>query len=158
MEYYNRSAFALVEFLLVVAIVAILAGIVILVVNPAKQLADARNAQRWSDVSFILDGVYQYTIDHDGKLPASLVRAGACSADVADAEICRMSGDLCGSLTNLSILTEEQSYFLDIPSDPLLKGGVVGTGYYIVLQEGNSQSISVCAPHAEGGMIIAVSR
>ena len=40
------SGFTLIEILLVVALIALLAGIVIIAVNPNKQLADGRNARR----------------------------------------------------------------------------------------------------------------
>lgn len=65
----RNKGFTLLEILLVVAIISILAGIVIVAINPAKQLGDARNAQRKSDVQTILNGVYQYVIDSQGRLP-----------------------------------------------------------------------------------------
>ena len=60
------------EILLVVAAIAILAGIVILAINPAKQLAETRNSERWADVNTILNAVYQYAIDNDGNIPQRL--------------------------------------------------------------------------------------
>ena len=61
-ENNQNSAFTLLEVLLVVGIIAILAGIVILAINPNKQLADARNAQRRTDVNTIHKALYQYAI------------------------------------------------------------------------------------------------
>lgn len=54
--------FTLIELLLVIGIVAILASIVIVAINPTRQLAQARNAQRHSDVRTILDAVRQNQI------------------------------------------------------------------------------------------------
>ncbi len=65
----NKNGFTLLEILLAVAALVILASIVILAINPTKQLADTRNSQRWVDVNTILNGVYQYAIDNDGALP-----------------------------------------------------------------------------------------
>ena len=63
----NKKAFTLLEILLVVAAIAILASIVILAINPSKQLADTRNSQRRIDVNTILNAVYQYAIDKNGN-------------------------------------------------------------------------------------------
>ena len=60
----SKKGFTLIEVLLVVAIIAILAGIVILAVNPAKQLADTRNAQRRADVNTIINAAYQLSLIH----------------------------------------------------------------------------------------------
>ena len=68
----QQRGFTLLEILLVVAAIAMYAGIVILALNPNKQLADTRNAQRRADVNTILSAVYQYAIDNDGSLPSSI--------------------------------------------------------------------------------------
>ncbi|MCX6780480.1 MAG: prepilin-type N-terminal cleavage/methylation domain-containing protein [Candidatus Magasanikbacteria bacterium] len=68
----NKKAFTLLEILLVVAAIAILAGIVIVAINPGKQLAQVRNAARKSDVSAVLNAVYQYSLDNDGLFPNTI--------------------------------------------------------------------------------------
>src|SRR3989344_1808489 len=66
----NRG-FTLIELLLVIGILAILASIVIVAVNPTAQLAKARNATRRQDVKQILSAVQQYFVDN-GSLPAGV--------------------------------------------------------------------------------------
>ncbi len=68
----SQNAFTLLEVLLVVAALGILAGIVIVALNPGKQLADTHNAKRQSDVKTIVNAVYQYSIDNLGNFPGSI--------------------------------------------------------------------------------------
>ena len=50
------------EVIIVVAIIAILASAVLIALNPAKNLRDARNATRWSQMNSITNGIYSYYI------------------------------------------------------------------------------------------------
>lgn len=133
----TRRGFTLIELLLVIGIIAILASIVIVAINPTKQLGDARDAQRRSDVNTILNAVYQYAIDNNGSVPAGI---GA----VAD-EICKTGGTTSGCV-DLDALTG--SYLVSLPNDP--QAGTGSTGYTIV--ETNSR-ITVAAPLAENATI-----
>jgi prepilin-type N-terminal cleavage/methylation domain-containing protein len=60
----NQKGFTLIEILLVVAAIAILAGIVIVAINPAKQLGDTRNASRNSAVNTILNAITPVSYTH----------------------------------------------------------------------------------------------
>jgi prepilin-type N-terminal cleavage/methylation domain-containing protein len=146
----NEKGFTLIEVLLVIAIIAILAGIVILAINPNRQLAQSNNAQRSSDVTTLLNGVYQYSIDNDGTLPASLA---ALAADTPT-EICNNGGD-CEDLVDLGVLTQNQTYLTEIPADPT--GATTdGTGYEI--QRSANNRVTVSAPSAQNGETISVTR
>ncbi len=150
-----RKGFTLLEILLVVAAIAILAGIVIVAINPTKQLGEARNAQRRADVNTILNGVYQYAIDNNGTLPASITQSATCD-NGATKLICKgLQGGTCATGTALPELTANEKYLTAIPNDP---NGVTteGTGYYIV-KSANGR-ITVCAPNAEQGANITVTR
>ena len=140
------------EILLVVAAIAILAGIVILALNPGKQLAETRNAQRWSDINAILNGVWQYSIDNDGDLPSGIPNASSCSA--VTQEICTLDSG-CTGYTDLSGLTTDAVYLTDIPTDPTGASGI-GAGYAIVHDD--DDRVTVCAPDAEQGVTIEVTR
>lgn len=143
----NRKGSTLLNILLVVAAIAILTVIVILALKPGKQLTDSRNAERRSEVTSILDEVYQYSIDNNGTLPASITTTAT--------EICRTGAASCAGLADLSVLTLNEAYLTSIPIDPSEEEGD-GTGYTI-MQSANGR-ITVAAPAAEQGATISVTR
>lgn len=58
--------FTLIEILVVIGIIAILAAIVVIAINPARQFAQARNSQRQSNITTILNAVGQKLADNKG--------------------------------------------------------------------------------------------
>lgn len=140
----SKAGFTLLEILLVVGIISILAGIVILAINPTKQLGDTRNAQRRSDVLTILNAIYQYSID-PGQTVADLglTSNDACNASATDAI------DLDGTLV--------PTYVTAIPVDPV-DGTVESVSAYYVDLHSTTGRITVCAPSAENSITIEVTR
>ena len=65
----RKSGFTLIELLLVMSIIGILASVLVISVNPARQFAKARDTQRQTDLYSILSAVYQYSSEHSGELP-----------------------------------------------------------------------------------------
>lgn len=149
-----KKGFTLLEILLVVGIIAILAGIVILAINPTKQLGDARNAQRRSDVLTILNAIYQYSIDNSGALPASLDGATEDDDDcytVADGTATANANSV--AVADLTELTTDSTYLSEIPTDPIADGD---SDYVAVVR--TTGRITVCAPNAENSVTIYVTR
>lgn len=64
----DRSGFTLIELLLVIGIIAVLTSIVIIAINPTKQLAAARDADRNMRVNTLSKAASQYIIQF-GPLP-----------------------------------------------------------------------------------------
>ena len=143
----KQKGFTLLEILLVVAAIAILAGIVIIAINPSKQLGDTRNVQRRADVTTILNGVYQYAIDNNGVLPTTITPTST--------EICATAIAICGSLIDLSVVTANEKYILSIPIEPQ-KTNASGTGYLINRTADNR--VRVEAQFEEQGAVISVTR
>ena len=152
----NSKGFTLLEILLVVALISILAGIVIVAINPGKQLADTRNAQRRVDVNTILNAVYQYDLDAQA-MPAGIATDTACGATATN-EICKTGGTCTNpNLVDLSVLTNAGKYLVAMPTDPSNPAtNVNGTGYF-VNKDANGR-ITVCAKNAENSATISVTR
>ena len=150
----KESGFTLIELLIVIGILAVLMGIVLIAINPARQFSQANNTKRQSDTSEILNAIGQYEADHKGALPTGLTSAGQAATEIANT-----GSDICGSLI--------PTYIASLPVDPLLNGGtpisacgtgvVYDTGYKVAVSGTNSR-VTVSAPSSELGVTISVTR
>lgn len=146
----RQAGFTLLEVLLVVAVIAILAGIVIIAINPGKNLGDSRNSQRSSDVNTIINAVYQYSLDNNGSLPSGITTTAT--------EVCNTGAASCTGLVDLSVLTTNGKYVVAIPKDPQCPAACAtdGAGYQIS-KDANGR-LTVAAPDAEQGKTISVTK
>lgn len=153
-KFSKQSGFTLLEILLVVAAIAILAGIVIVAINPGKQLGDTRNAQRRSDVNTILNAVYQYSIDNNGAIPGTGNLSGTpteiCAANTATST-CTGAG-----LVPINELVWSEKYLVDLPSDP--SGGCATNGICYQISTTTGNRVVITAPGAEQGATIEVRK
>ena len=153
----KAKGFTLIEILIVLAIIAMLASVVIVAINPAHQFAEARNTQRWTAVNSILNAVHQNMVDNSGIFNFS--NCNASSLPSTATEIKKNGGvDLCGCLV--------PTYLPALPTDPSAgtpKSGVsdcsadYDTGYTIY-QNATTSRVTVSAPHSEIGVTITVTR
>ena len=60
----SHRGVTLIEVLLVVGLIAILAGNVINAIRPKKNLGDAKDAKRRQDLNVMIEALYQYQIDY----------------------------------------------------------------------------------------------
>ncbi len=146
----QSKGFTLIEILIVIGIIAILAAVVIVAINPGRQFALANNTARSSDVNTILNAINQYQSDTKGALPATIT--------ITATEICATGAAACTGLIDLSALTLNERYILKVPVDPACPTGCDANGVgYTVLKTANNR-IKVAAPDAELGAVIEAAR
>lgn len=134
------GGFTLLELLVVIGIIAILAGVVIVALNPGRQFAQARDAQRWSHVNTILNAIGQnmadnrgnWTCDEDGNsvndpLPTSTTQLGADYYNISP----------CIMPTYVSIM----------PFDP--STGTASSTRYSVLYDASTRRVTITAIDSE---------
>ncbi len=137
--------FSFIELIIVIAIIGILSTVLSVSVGSIRQRA--RNAQRATDISSILNAVYQYALDNDNQVPLAIT--------TATTTICRTTAPSCTGFINLSTLTTNQKYLIAIPTDPL-STSTSNTNYTIV--KNAIGRITVSAPNAEASTTISITR
>lgn len=146
----QQKGFTLIEVLLVVALIGILVSIVIIAINPSKNLKDTRDAQRKTDVNTILNAVYHYALDTNGSVPATITTTPTeiCKSGVLPAT-CVTDG-----LIDLAVLTTNEKYITSLPFDPSASTAT-STKYSISKTANNRVTVTAVGENAGS---ISVSR
>ena len=140
-EIKKNQGFTLIEILVVIGIIAVLATIVLIAINPARQFAQARDTQRTSNVNVILNAIGQRTADCRGTFEGV---CGGITCPTLPATTTPIDATLDACLT--------PTYMTAIPAEP--KAGA--PGYTVAVSVGGR--ITIAAPGAEITTPISVTR
>jgi type IV pilus assembly protein PilA len=150
----QQKGFTLMEILLVIGLLAVLAVVVFVALDPAKRFQDTRNARRTTDIQNILSAVHTYVNDQKGVFPAAVP---AVETQIGtDTTGCAIATGGCAAAATscVDLGTALGSYLKSIPIDPTGTAGK--TGYTIVRDANNMVTVRAC--NAEGGVTILTSR
>lgn len=112
----HKEGFTLIEILVVMGMIAVLAVIVLIAINPARQFAQSRNTQRTSNVNAILNAIGQRVADNKG------VFAGSGCTDIPSSAVSEATAVRMGEKTGQSYYDIADclvpTYITSMPFDP----------------------------------------
>lgn len=168
-----NKGFTLIELLIVIAIIAILAAVAFVALDPLTRFRDARDSNRWTDITAILSaikvdqvdngGPYLYGVNNDASDNA-VITATAEYYMISNASTtsgCNATCDQTPSATdhcvNLQGLVDE-GYIAELPVSPNGTGSWSNsiTGYY--MRQSSTGAITVGACESENASAISVTR
>ncbi len=153
----GEQAFTLIELLVVIGIIAVLAAIVLVAVNPARQFAQARNSERASDLNALLNAIGERLVDNKGSF--------AVASTTCDQAIPTATSTIGTATTTVATTTPPNfnlepclvpDYLAAIPFDP--KTGDTASTSYRIVENPASGRITVEAATPELGTTISFTR
>lgn len=147
----EENGFTLIEILVVIGLIALLAAIVIVAINPAKQFAQGRNVERQSNIETILNAIGQRVADNKGTFAGSYQIGGityTCSDISATTTLdvaIKFSDKGTNTAGDLGCLVP--TYISAALKDPQTTSDVTVDSGYKLKTDGMGR-ITICAPKA----------
>jgi len=158
MNIKKKRGFTLIEILVVIGIIAILAAVVLVAVNPSRQFKLARDSQRVSNVNSILNAIGQNMAEHGGVFMCGMLQTQIPTqgSDMVGPASSQPNGfDIANCLV--------PAYISSLPFDP----SVIGARYngpsdydtkYLVSQDVDGRVTVTATGEINQGQPIAVTR
>ena len=152
----KQKGFTLIELLLVIAIIAILATVVIVALDPATRFKNTRDARRLSDLQSILTAVRQYVVDNKGSLPPGLDTTERQLGTVGNCDITSNNCSVSGGTDCLDLSVALEKYLKNMPYDP--SNGATSERTRYSIQADNNGIVTVRSCDSEDAAISSISR
>ncbi|MFA6132231.1 MAG: prepilin-type N-terminal cleavage/methylation domain-containing protein [Patescibacteria group bacterium] len=153
----SERGFTLIELLIVIAIIAVLAAVVFVALNPAQRFQQARDARRQSDIENVAAALKMYQLDNDGDYPTGVAAltdalyytigtaATGCDAGCTAKTTQAACIDLADLVTG--------GYLGSVPMDPL-DGLATESDYYMVKNANGTLEVGACDPEIETSIFV----
>jgi type IV pilus assembly protein PilA len=138
-----EQGFTLIELLVVIGIIAVLAAIVLVAINPVERFKQARDAQRWNDTNAILNAVGQKLATDKGQFKDCLAGITTTVTNIGTGS----------GLVDLTCLVP--NYMATLPFDP---DGTAADTLYKISKDANSRVTVSGTAKATGADPITVTR
>jgi prepilin-type N-terminal cleavage/methylation domain-containing protein len=156
----KAKGFTLVELLIVIGVIAVLAALAFVALNPLARFQDSRNAQRWTDVNALIGAIKLQQVDNEGNYLQVITdevsadtryQIGTNGSDCADdcGNPTVILDDACIDLTDLA----DTGYLPAIPMDPST-GTAAKTGYYMMIHTSGALEVGSCNEEAGSGSAV----
>lgn len=159
----NKKGFTLIELLIVVAIMAIIAVVVFVALNPAKRFQDSRDSVRWQQVSELLNALKLDQVDHNGAYLPAVASLSTSSVYMIGTDVANCNANPCrtgvsGNNTCVSLVElVNRGYMSSIPISPngasTWTSGL--TGYTLQLDVNGSVFIRACENEASTEIVLS---
>lgn len=164
----TKQGFTLIELLIVISIIAILAGVVFVALDPATRFQDTRDSRRAADVDEFISAIKLDQLDNDGTYVDPAITGltdntnymigtctGAtsptCAATPCDVTILAANGVDLAALVTEGYLGE-----ISISPDGTGTWSAIATGYYVNKSSTGAMTVGAC--ESENTTAISASR
>ena len=160
-----NNGFTLIELLIVIAIIAILAAVVFVALDPLTRFQDARDSSRWSDVTALLSAIKIDQVDNKGLYLWAITNTVAGTEYMISSTTtsfgCNLTCDVTIAATDDCVNLQgfvDEGYVGSLPVSPSGVGNwsSIYTGYYIIKNSVGTITIGAC--ESENVSSISVTR